>query len=136
MYLLPSHFVLWQQKGKMPVWLTWTGNAMWKCPLIWTFLDSLAFPSFSAAPGDWNFKRTISIYIRASLVAQWWRIHQATQVQPLGQEAPLEKEMATHFTVLAWRIPWREEPGGLQSVWSQRFQHDLATEQEEEELSA
>ena len=41
---------------------------------------------------------------------------QETQVQPLGQEDPLEKEMATHSSILAWRIPWTEEPGGLQSL--------------------
>ena len=40
-------------------------------------------------------------------------------VQPLGQEDPPEKEMATHSSILAWRIPWTEEPGGLQSVGSQ-----------------
>ena len=52
---------------------------------------------------------------------------QETQVQSLGQENPLEKEMATHFNILAWRIPWTEEPGGLQSMGSQRVGHDLAT---------
>ena len=44
---------------------------------------------------------------------------QETRVQFLGQEDPLEKEMATHSSILAWRIPWREEPGGLQSMESQ-----------------
>ena len=44
-----------------------------------------------------------------------------TQVQSLGQEDPLEKEMATHFSILTWRIPWTEELGGL---WSQRVGHD------------
>ena len=47
-----------------------------------------------------------------------------TQVQSLGQEDPLEKEMATHSSILAWRIPWMEEPGGLQSTESQRVGHD------------
>ena len=42
----------------------------------------------------------------------------------LGQENPLEKEMATHSSILAWRIPWTEEPGGLQSTGSQRVGHD------------
>ena len=42
----------------------------------------------------------------------------------LGQEDPLEKGMATHSSVLAWRIPWTEEPGGLQSMGSQRVRHD------------
>ena len=43
---------------------------------------------------------------------------QETQVQSLGGEDPLEKEMATHSSILAWRIPWTEEPGGLQSIGS------------------
>ena len=45
-------------------------------------------------------------------------------VQSLGQEDPLEQEMATHSSILAWRIPWTEEPGGLQSMGSQRIGHD------------
>ena len=50
---------------------------------------------------------------------------QVTWVQSLGQEGPLEKEMATHSSILAWRIPWTEEPGGLQSMGSQRVGHNL-----------
>ena len=46
------------------------------------------------------------------------------QVQSLGWEDPLEKGMATHSSILAWRIPWTEEPGGLQSTGSQRVKHD------------
>ena len=46
-------------------------------------------------------------------------------VQPLGQEDPLEKRMATHSSILAWEIPWTEEPGGLQSVGLERIGHDL-----------
>ena len=49
---------------------------------------------------------------------------QETQVRSLGWEDPLEKGMATHSSVLAWRIPWTEEPSGLQSMWSQRVRHD------------
>ena len=45
-------------------------------------------------------------------------------VHSLGREDPLEKEMATHSSTLAWRIPWTEEPGGLQSTGSQRVRHD------------
>ena len=45
-------------------------------------------------------------------------------VQSLGQEVPLEKEMATHSSTLAWKIPWTEEPGRLQSMRSQRIGHD------------
>ena len=50
-----------------------------------------------------------------------------TWVQPLGGEDPLEEGVATHSRILAWRIPWTEEPGGLQSVESQRVRHDRAT---------
>ena len=67
---------------------------------------------------------------RTSLVAQvvkrlptMWE----TQVQSLGQEDPLENEMATHSSILAWKIPWTEEPGRLQSMGSQRVGHDWAT---------
>ncbi|MDU9778308.1 hypothetical protein, partial [Helicobacter pylori] len=49
---------------------------------------------------------------------------QETQVQSLGQEDPLEKEMATHSSTLAWKIPGTEEPGRLQSMGSQRVGHD------------
>ena len=49
---------------------------------------------------------------------------QETQVRSLSGEDPLEKEMATHSSVLAWRIPWSEEPGGLQSMGSQRVRYD------------
>ena len=46
------------------------------------------------------------------------------QVQSLGWEHPLEEDMATHSSILAWRIPWTEEPGGLQSTGSHRVRHD------------
>ena len=52
---------------------------------------------------------------------------QETQVQSLGQENPLEKEMAIHSSIPAWRIPWTEEPGRLQSVGSQRVRYHRAT---------
>ena len=53
------------------------------------------------------------------LLAMW-----GTQVCGLGQEDALEKEMATNSSTLAWKIPWMEEPGGLQSMGSQRVGHD------------
>ena len=68
----------------------------------------------------------IKLY-RASLVAQRLKRLppvQETRVRSLGQEDPLEKEMATHYSILAWRIPWTEKPGGLQSTGSQRVGHD------------
>ena len=63
----------------------------------------------------------------ASLVAQTIKnlpAMQETQVQSLSQEDPLEKGTATHSSILAWRVPWTEEPGGLQSLGSQRAGHD------------
>ena len=65
----------------------------------------------------------LSCVRRASLVAQT-----ETQVQSLGWKDLLEKGMAIHSSILAWRIPWTEEPGGLQSMGLQRVWHDLATE--------
>ena len=67
---------------------------------------------------------------RASLVAQMVKNLPAmweTQVRSLGQEDPLEKGMVTHSSVLTWRIPWTEEPGGLQSMGLQRVRHYWAT---------
>ena len=67
---------------------------------------------------------------RASLLAQRLKRLPAmreTWVRSLGQEDPLEKEMSTHSSILAWRIPWTEELGGLQSMGSQRVGHNRAT---------
>ena len=71
----------------------------------------------------------ICVHYQASLVA--WMVknlhlpaRQETRVQSLGQEDALEKGKATHSSILAWRIPWTEEPGELQSMESQRVGHD------------
>ena len=69
-------------------------------------------------------------YKWTSLVAQLVKTLPAVQetlVRFLGREDPLEKEMATHCSILAWRIPWTEEPGGLQSTGLQRFGHNCVT---------
>ena len=63
-------------------------------------------------------------------------IMRETWVQSLGWEDLLEKEMATHSNILAWKIPWMEEPGGLQSKGSQRVGHDLATEHQQQTRSS
>ena len=72
--------------------------------------------------------RDLSIsYVETSLVAQAVKhlpTMRKTWVQSLGQEVPLEKEMATHSSTLAWKIPLTEERGGLQSMRSQRVGHD------------
>ena len=70
------------------------------------------------------------LYLYSSLVAQWLK-HlppmRETQLRSLGREDPLEKEMVIHSSILAWRIPWTEKPGRLQSTGSQRVGHDWAT---------
>ena len=63
----------------------------------------------------------------ACLVAQKVKnlpVTQGTRVQSLGQEDPLDKEMATHSSILAWKIPWTEKPGGLQAMGWQRVRYD------------
>ena len=68
----------------------------------------------------------ITVLVGASLVAHMVKnlpAMQETQVRSLGGEDPLEKGMATHASILAWRIPWTEEAGGLQSMGSQRVRH-------------
>ena len=70
---------------------------------------------------------SLTEYKRASQVAQWKRVclplqeTQETWVRSLNQEDPLEGEMATHSSILAWEIPWTEEPDGLQSLELQRI---------------
>ena len=71
--------------------------------------------------------KSLKLYFKASLVAQTIKnlpAMQKTQIRSLGQEDPLEKGMATHSSILAWEIPWTEEPGGLQSIGLQRVGHD------------
>ena len=63
-----------------------------------------------------------------NLPANAGRNAQEVQIQSQGGKDLLEKEMATHSSILVWRTPWTEEPGGLQSMGMQRFRHNLATE--------
>ena len=69
------------------------------------------------------------ICIRTSQVALHLPMQETQEmwVQTLGWEDPLEEEMATHSSILAWKFPWTEEPGGLQSMGSQRVRHNLAS---------
>ena len=66
-----------------------------------------------------NNRYSLVAQLVKSLPAMW-----ETQVQFLGREDPLEKEMSTHFSTLAWKIPRMEEPGGLQSMGLQKVRHD------------
>ena len=80
--------------------------------------------------GNQGMMRTLKLYFviyRTSLVAQMVKrlsTMRETQVRSLGWEDPLEEEMAIHSSTLAWKIPWTEEPGRLQSMGSQRVGHD------------
>ena len=70
---------------------------------------------------------SLNKHTRASLVAQMVErlsAMQETRIRSLGWEDPLEKEMAAHFSILAWKIPWTAEPGRLPSMGSQRVGHD------------
>ena len=83
--------------------------------------------SFSLNTINTSFICPVLHLARASLVAQLVRnlpAMQETQVTSLGWEDPLEKEMATHSSTLAWKIPRTEKPGGLQSMGSQKVGHD------------
>ena len=74
--------------------------------------------------------KSLNSFMRASLVAQRLKClppMQEMRVWSLGWEDPPEKETATHSSILAWRIPWSEEPGRLQSIGSQRVRHDWVT---------
>ena len=74
---------------------------------------------------SWKLKELPSLWdFPVAQMAKNLPAMQGTQVQSLGQEDPLDKRMATHSNILAWRIPWTEEPGGLQSMGSQRVGHD------------
>ena len=103
--------------------------------------DPGSIPGSGRSPGEGNGnplqysclptqKRGSKKYMRTSLVAQTVKrlsTMRETQVQSLGREDPLEKEMAIHSSTTAWKIPWTEEPGRLQSMGSQRVRHDWAT---------
>ena len=79
-----------------------------------------------------------SLYMKRAWVAQMVENLPAmweTWVQPLGREDPLEKQMTTHSSILAWRIPWAEEPGGLLFRELQRVGHDWAIKHEREDIT-
>ena len=111
------------------------------CLLHWQ-VDSLPLSYL----GNYTLKQKLKIKIKnlkkvilkASQVTPWQRIclpMQETWVQSLGGEDPLQKEMATRSRILAWRIPWTEEPGGLQYTGSRRVGHNSATGQQREGYS-
>ena len=88
----------------------------------YSLLAPLRFPLSSVGCEHWSFQPLVAQTVRNLPVIQ------ETQVWSLGQEDPLEKEMATHYSIIAWRIPWTEEPGGLQSTGLQRIGRNWASE--------
>ena len=109
-----------------PLPSTWLLKTEVLCSAHREMLSCFSKPDFLVEP----IYRDIIILLRVALVAQRLKRLPAmweSWVQSLGWEDPLEKEMAIHSCFLAWRIPWTEEPGGLQSTRSQRVGHDWAT---------
>ena len=88
--------------------------------VLFSFLGALRPQKFTFG----GSKLLMTLTSLEEMVAQNLPAMQETQVQSLGWEDPLEKEMATHSSILAWRIPWTEEPGRLQSMGSQRVGHN------------
>ena len=114
-------------------WKSWLPTSVIRAKVVTVMKSrsSVLYPfdienSITFTPEFWS---TIWV-LCASLVAQMVKnlpTLQETWVQSLGWEDPLEKGMPTHSSILAWRIPWTEEPGGLQSLASQRVRHNWAT---------
>ena len=102
------------------------GYTYMQCVLGCLCIHRAGAASYNFSPAKFN--------IGTSLVAQTVKhlpTMRETWVQPLGREDLLEKEMATHSSILVWKIPWTEEPGRLQSVELQNSGHNLASEQQQ-----
>ena len=95
-----------------------------------TFMNTFRFITSWSARRKQSYSSILQVNISRQGFLQWLSSKesnlQETQVRYLGQEDPLGKEMATHSRILVWRIPWTEEPGGLQSMgWEKRVRHDI-----------
>ena len=99
----------------------WTGR-----PGVLQFMGSQRVGHYWVTELNWTEIITMGLLLWAQTV-KCLPTMQETRVWPLGQEDPLKKEMATHFSTLAWKIPWTEEPGRLQSMGSQRVGHNWET---------
>ena len=111
------------------VLLSHSALSEWPSILGIGLLPFLSHPSIMSITKSWQYYLLV-FFLLASLRSQMVKnlpAVQETQVQSLGWEDPLEKEMETHSSILAWEIPWTEEPGGLQSTGSQRVRHNLVT---------
>ena len=113
-----------QRSGQGPPW--WTAR---EGGCGWVFRSQAGCPLHTRFSVSW-YGLLHSSLCDSSLVAQMvkhlptmWE----TQVRSLSRKDPLEKDLSTHSSILAWRIPWTEEPGKLQSMGSQRVRHDWVT---------
>ena len=114
------------------LWRFWFQSSFWPLKAIEIYVINISKIKRKWSINHYveNLKDCLFLKLWASLVVQRVKCLPAmreSQVWSLGQEDPLEKEMATHSSILAWRIPWTEEPGRLQSTGSQRVRHDWAT---------
>ena len=109
-------------------WNSWAspeGLSFFICK-IWVLDDITSRFPFSSWTPLFGFPNKPAVFLSGSVVKSPPAV-QETQIRSLGREDPLEKEMATHSSTLAWRIPWTEEPGRLQSMGLQRVRHDCVT---------
>ena len=143
---LPVEFSLSQGKRCFPMTSSWEIKAAFICPYL--HVRGLSPKAvFTPIPHS-GYPRAIQANMKSSL----WAIPVIKGSFPggtvvknppanagdkrdsgsiVGWEVPLEEEMATHSSILAWRIPWTEDPGGLQSTGSQRVEHDLTAKQQQ-----
>ena len=121
---MPKPLTVWITTNCEKFWKRWEYQTTW--PASWEGQEATVRTGHGTT--DWF---QIGKGVRqASLVAQRLKHLPATRetsIRSLGWEDPLEKEMATHCSILAWRIPWTKEPGGLQSMGPQKVGHDWAT---------
>ena len=96
----------------------WMGTPIFGCPVRKkiSFTNNLRISNNTQAQVYWEAKDSDGFPVGSGVMNM--PAKQRTQLQFLGQEDPVEKAMATHFSILAWKIPWTEEPGGLQSLGS------------------
>ena len=128
LFQLPSPFV---HQGCFPKCkrgrLCEVGGGVWRRGSLTLLRHALAHFSYSSTSSWPSLRMTLKRHtplVVAQMVKNPPAVQEKTQVRSLGQEDPLEKGMETHSSILAWRIPWTEKPGRLQSMGSQRVGHD------------
>ena len=143
-FQVPMQYCSSQHQTLLPSPVTSTFRCCFCFVFVFSFFLDLFLHSFPVAywaiyqPGELIFQCPIFLPFHTMYTYNWWASLVAqrlkclpamweTWVRSLGWEDPLEKEMATHSSILAWKIPWTEEPGGLQSMGLQRVRHDWST---------